>query len=273
MTGQQPWAGHKLVFVGGLHRSGTTPLTRVLAGHPEVSGFGTTSPTGATEDEGQHLQDVYPAARAYGGAGRFALRPEAHVTEASPLASEANAHRLFEQWRPYWDLDRKVLVEKSPPNLLMTRFLQALYPEAYFVIIVRHPVVVALSTEKWLHGRTLRTPMANWFAAHDAFAADASRLRRVHVVKYESLVRDPDAELAAIGGFLGLSGPVPADSWQGGRSDAYAGRWQQLAADRRPWRRWLRSSLVRTYGERAAGYGYDLDDLDVLRPWHEKTGA
>ncbi len=149
----------------------------------------------------------------------------------------------------------------------MTRFLQALYPDAYFVIIVRHPVVVALSTEKWLHGRTLRTPMANWFAAHDAFAADAAHLERVHVVKYESLVRDPVAELAGIGGFLGLSGPVPTDSWQGGRSDAYTRRWRELASDRKPWKRLTRSSLIRAYADRAAAYGYDLEDLDVLHPW------
>lgn len=265
--------GHKLVFVGGLHRSGTTPLARVLAEHPQVSGFGVSRATGVTEDEGQHLQDVYPAARTYGGAGRFALRPEAHLTESSPLATPVNAQRLLERWRPYWDLSREYLVEKSPPNLVMTRFLQALYPEAYFVILVRHPVVVALSTEKWLHGRTLRTPMANWFAAHDAFAADAGHLERVHVVKYESLVREPAGELASIGSFLGLSGPVPADSWQAGRSDAYTARWQQLAADRRPWKRWMRSSLVRAYAARAAGYGYDLSDLEVLRPWQESVSS
>ncbi len=255
---------HKLVFVGGLHRSGTTPLARVLAEHPQVSGF---SGTSATEDEGQHLQDVYPAARAYGGAGRFALSAQAHLTESSPLATQANAAALFEQWRPYWDTSCPVLVEKSPPNLVMTRFLQALYPQAYFVVIVRHPVVVALSTEKWLHAKTLKTPMANWFAAHDTFAADAPQLARLHVVKYESLVRDPAGELAAIGSFLGLDGPVPAGSWQGGRSDAYTRAWEQLAHDRRPWRKWLHSSLVRTYAERASAYGYDVDDLDVLHPW------
>jgi hypothetical protein len=268
MTGNEPHAGpgqgHKLVFVGGLHRSGTTPLARVLAEHPQVSGF---SGTSATEDEGQHLQDVYPAARMYGGAGRFALNPRAHLTETSALATAANAAGLFAQWQPYWDTSREVLVEKSPPNLVMTRFLQALYPQAYFVVIVRHPVVVALSTEKWLHGRSLRTPMANWFAAHDTFAADSTRLGRLHVVKYESLVADPQAELDAIGTFLGLDGPVPASSWQAGRSDAYTTAWQQLKVDRRPWRRLLRASLVRRYAERASTYGYDLESLDLVRPW------
>ena len=63
--------GHLLVFVGGLHRSGTTPLARALSAHPDISGF---SNTGVPEDEGQHLQDVYPPAYVLGGPGRFARK-------------------------------------------------------------------------------------------------------------------------------------------------------------------------------------------------------
>jgi hypothetical protein len=259
-----PLADHRLVFVAGTHRSGTTPLARVLAAHPQVSGF---HDTGATEDEGQHLQTVYPAARTYGGPGRFALDARAHLTEDSPLATPDSARRLAREWEPYWDLSRPVLVEKSPPNLVMTRFLQALYPDASFVVIVRHPVVVALGTDKWLRGRSLRTPMTNWFAAHDTFVADLPALRSVHVVRYEALVRDPAGELGAIGDFLGLDGPLDSGAWQSGRSDAYAARWSAMATDRLPWRRSLRRSLVADFGARAAAYGYDLEDLDVLRPW------
>jgi hypothetical protein len=259
-----PLADHELVFVGGMHRSGTTPLTRVLAAHPQVSGF---RDTAATEDEGQHLQDVYPPARAYGGPGRFALDPRSHLTEDSASATPDSARRLAAAWSSHWDLSRPVLVEKSPPNLVMTRFLQQLFPQARFVVIVRHPVVVALGTDKWLRGRSLRTPMANWFAAHDTLLADLPSLRSVHVVRYEALVRDPAGELEAIGRFLGLDGPLDASAWQAGRSDSYTARWAALAVDRRPWRRGLRRSLVRRYGLRAAAYGYDLEDLDVLRPW------
>src|SRR5213075_2856910 len=86
---------HRLILVGGLHRSGTTPLARLLGTHPQVSSF---RDTGVKEDEGQHLQDVYPAARTYGGAGRFALAPEAHLTESSPLATPDNARRIFASW-------------------------------------------------------------------------------------------------------------------------------------------------------------------------------
>jgi len=123
---------HTFVFLGGLHRSGTTLLARLLAAHPEVSGF---SETGVPADEGQHLQTVYPPARAFGGPGRFAFRGESHLTESSPLVSEENARRLLADWGRHWDMTKPVLVEKSPPNLIRMRFLQALFPEA--VILVR----------------------------------------------------------------------------------------------------------------------------------------
>jgi len=114
---------HQFVFLAGLHRSGTTLLARLLAAHPEMSGF---SGTGVPADEGQHLQSVYPAAKKYGGPGRFGFAPESHLTEGSPLVSEASARKLFEEWSAHWDLSRPLLLEKSPPNLLKTRFLQAL---------------------------------------------------------------------------------------------------------------------------------------------------
>ncbi|MFL6128111.1 MAG: sulfotransferase family protein [Mycobacteriales bacterium] len=253
-----------MVFVGGLHRSGTTPLARCLAAHPLVSGF---SGTGVREDEGQHLQGVYPPVRTFGGAGRFAFAPAAHLTERSPLATGEAGARLYDQWRQHWDLSRPVLVEKSPPNLIMTRFLQSLFPDARFVIVVRHPVVVTLSTRKWARRVPLGRLMEHWFHAHDLFATDAPQLRHVQVVKYEDLVRQPERTLAAVGRFLELAEPPPADTLQRHRSSRYEQQWLSWASSRQPWlsRRYRR--LCRRYEDRAGRYGYSMRDLAVTRPF------
>lgn len=263
---------HRLVFVGGLHRSGTTPLARSLASHPQVSGF---SGTGATEDEGQHLQGVYPPAVEYGGPGRFAFTPAAHLTEDSPLITADAAERLMNAWRPHWNLDRPVLVEKSPPNLLMTRFLQALFPDARFVMVVRHPVVVTLSTRKWARKTRLRRLAEHWFTAHDLFTADAPAVRNLHVVKYEELVARPVETLAGIGEFLGLDGRIPPDTLQGHRSSRYEARWAAWSTARAPLPYLRYHGLVRAYEERVRRYGYSMRDLSVLEPFpvpqHRRT--
>ena len=79
---------HPFAILGGLQRSGTTLLFRMLREHPEISGF-TNNPDAnewlAVEDEGQFLQSVYPPAIFWGGPGRFAFSPEANLTEESEL--------------------------------------------------------------------------------------------------------------------------------------------------------------------------------------------
>lgn len=84
-------SGQKHLFIGGLHKSGTSLLSRILADHPQISCFAN---TGAPEDEGQHLQSVYRPARFHGGPGKFGFSPEAHLTDASPLICAGNRARL-----------------------------------------------------------------------------------------------------------------------------------------------------------------------------------
>ncbi|WP_326599690.1 sulfotransferase family protein [Streptomyces sp. NBC_01803] len=264
VSGQVPRPGQRFVFIGGLHRSGTTPLARTLAAHPQVSGF---HETGAMEDEGQYLQSVYPtaAARTRSGPGRFALSPAAHITETSPLADPANRDRLIADWSRYWDLDREFLVEKSPANLVMTRFLQKLFPEARFIVIMRHPAIVTLSTKKWAPRTRLSTLFENWFRAHDLLREDAASIGHLHLLTYESLVASPGETLDRVRDFLGLSGPIPTGAVQD-RSGGYRSRWLHLAEATDPFNRRRFRRLCERFEDRANAYGYSLTDIDRVPP-------
>jgi hypothetical protein len=223
-----------------------------------VSGL---SETGVWEDEGQHLQDVYPAADRFGGPGRFAFAEAAHLSEDSPLVSERNRERLLSAWAPYWDTSRRLLVEKSPPNLIRFRFLQALFPGARFVAVIRHPVPVTYATHRFyrkLHRRpqrpTIDRLLEHWVTAHEIFRRDLGSLDRVIVVRYEELTDRPADVLARVGDELGLDPrfPEPAEAVERNRSERY------FAA----WHRYLSQPVMGSARRRRAGA---LDDR--VRPW------
>lgn len=191
---------HHPVFVCGLPRSGTSVLFKCLRDHIAISGFHN---TGVPEDEGQYLQSVYTQGLAHGGPGRFGFDPAAFLDERSPIATPANAEKLFSEWSAYWDLDRPVLLEKTPINLIRTRFLQALFPNASFIVLLRHPVAVSLATQKWSK-TSIQSLLEHWLICTERFDLDRQYLRRVFVLKYEEFIRKPQAMMDDIYSFIGL---------------------------------------------------------------------
>ena len=129
-----------------------------------------------------------------------------------------------------------MLVEKSPPDLIRMRFLAAVFPPAWFVVILRHPLSVCRRVE-W-HMRLLCTH--NWLNAYEWAAEDmAEGQLNAYVTYYEHWVTHPVEELRAMTPLLGLSDPdfdwstvIKENSNMNLKSHASSGCVHQLAASR-----------------------------------------
>jgi Sulfotransferase family len=239
-------------------------LAQCLADHQNASGF---SDTGAIEDEGQFLQSVYPIARTYGGPGRFGFSEEMHVTENSPMVTDANRAQLFRDWNRYWDCERPVLVEKSPPNLLKTRFLQAMFPESRFIIILRHPVASAFATQQWSSNQLgISDLIRHWLVCNEIMLGDLSYLRHVTLIRYEDFVAEGESELARLHRFVGLEPQQYDLQLKRGINDAYFERWEDMARSRRASA--SQKLMVRRFETRVNRFGYSLRELDSLSDRH-----
>lgn len=261
-----PISEHRFIFVCGLHRSGTSVLFRSLRDHPEVSGFqGTPSP----EDEGMHLQTVYLPSGRYGGAGQFGFHPDAHLTESSTLVSEENRQKLFSEWSRYWDLNKTYLLEKSPPNIIRTRFLRAMFPNSYFIIVLRHPLAVSYATQKWyrkykVNWRGFPRIFEHWLVCHEIFQADQKHLNNSFVVRYEEFVAEPYRWVNEMYHFLGLRDFSTSQNILSDVNQKYFEIWNKKlsglfsgAINRR---------IIERYEERVRCFGYSLKDPNWIGP-------
>src|SRR2546423_1751445 len=200
---------NRYVFLCGLGRSGTSVLARNVARLENCTGFRN---TGVLEDEGQFLQDVYQSDNVYGGAAKFGFDPRAHLTETSPLLTRENTVKLRQSWERHWDQDKSIRVEKTPGHLLKTRFLQAVFPNSYFIAVKRHPVPVSMANnQRWkVSFAPIHDLFDHWLHCYGLFAEDRKYLEHVYEMTYEDYIQNPDKCHQEIAIFLGTRVPPPA---------------------------------------------------------------
>lgn len=213
---------HKYLFICGLNRSGTTILQKVLSSAPNASGFHN---TGVLMDEGQHLQSVYRQAKHYEGAGKYCFHKEANLTENSSLLNQTNNDKLRMEWNLHWDLSKEILIEKSPMNLIMMRYLNEIFEHAYFLVIIRHPVAVSYATQKWSK-TSIESLLLHWITGHFIMLRDSQILKNIQIISYESLIIAPNRVLSKIKDFVGVD--VDYDQQFINHNQQYFDRWQNI---------------------------------------------
>ena len=247
------YSNHHFVFVNGLHRSGTSILYRVLSAQSNFSGF---FDTGVPEDEGQHLQSIYKAAKYYGGPGRFGFDKRSYLTELSSLISDENREKLFDEWSQNWDLSKQFLVEKSPPNIIRTRFLQGMYPNASFVTILRDPIAVSFATQKWSK-TSLDSLFKHWLVCNQQYQEDSRMLKRSLLFKYEDFTSKPHEVLLQVSEFLDESLELPKE-WEvkRGVNQKYLDMWEHYRNSF--WTKRKAQKLILKYEDSFNAFGYSL---------------
>ena len=199
---------HRFVLIGGPHGGGSSLLWKLLEAQPGVSAFPMPSTLTTGLSEGAFLQSVIPTfginpdgrddrrwlqqASDTSGLGRYAFSPASHLTEASPLNTNASSRALLSQWSRHWNMSLPVLLEKTPAHMVTSRLLNALLaPRATFLFITRHPLAVAITHRRWACCKrmNLGTLLLHWVASHRVLANDLPHLpaHSARVLRYEDL--------------------------------------------------------------------------------------
>jgi len=212
-------APKQYVFVGGLQRSGTTLLSRILEQQSwtskmhvqdssqldrvaELQGLTVDEIAGIFKEggvEGKFIQDVYPYQYLLEMVGKGIAEAADLVLEPPQTQAEADRMRtdLLNEWEPFWDMSAPVLVEKSPENIFLAPLLESLFggDTSTFVFSLRHPLVWAIVIEKWIGPKLtnlagLPQRVELWFAAMEIAAANAQAATRSTMFNLEAVHRD-----------------------------------------------------------------------------------
>ena len=198
------------IFVGGAMRTGTTVLQSVLCCGPE------TNPVINEAHFFSHLMDVYRY-----GLVNFDSQLDHYFDDLSDYASFVAkfAHDFVERTRKRYAPARSVVL-KSPEMTLMFPLVAGLFPEAKFIVSVRDPrdtiasVLEAADRQRERGTKSAITEFGRDMAAlcnhYKGFYGpvfnntDESFMKRVHAVRYEDLLTDPETVAVELRRFTAL---------------------------------------------------------------------
>eukprot|EP00929_Paragymnodinium_shiwhaense_P073216 TRINITY_DN37251_c0_g1_i2.p1 TRINITY_DN37251_c0_g1~~TRINITY_DN37251_c0_g1_i2.p1 ORF type:complete len:517 (+),score=118.23 TRINITY_DN37251_c0_g1_i2:102-1652(+) len=181
----------QFLHVYGLHHTGTGMLQRLAEeslGKSEVSLFHNTR---VSEDEGQHLQSVFPSVghrnRENCGDYSFVVRLY-FCPKMMELMSKDVAEKLFLEWGRYWNLKKKVLVQKTPHMGFL--FLEKAFPKSHHLIVMRHPMFWRLKevAGPYKLGDDPSLLFLNWMIVWNRTMTEVETLSRFMVVRFEDYV-------------------------------------------------------------------------------------
>ena len=186
-------------FLVGFPRSGTTLMDTILRSHSAIE---------VVEEK----PAVDLAKQSISKSGYIASPGKTlplSVFDEAKKAYQKEFYKHIEKLSP-----EKVYIDKLPLNLLEAPLINALYPNAKFILALRHPFDTILSC--WMQNFKLNSAMAIMVDLEQivklyCLAMETFKISRikynlnVHIIKYEDLLEDVTGESTSLLKFLGLN--------------------------------------------------------------------
>ena len=216
----------KPIFVFGCSNSGTTILWQALKRHISLSG---------PDVEDQDIEGMPDSTRHHLGKATFRLwaHPRFKLCYYSTEKDykEEDTQKLQAIYKQFVVTGTRLVV-KSPAHTLRARLIQAYFPDAYFVAIVRNGYAVAegiVRKRKYDPDRpqfqglttTIEEAAEQWFRANVVIMSHQKFLRNYLIVRYEDLVQNPEATLHTVLDYCRLGKadfPVPIPNFEQGKN-------------------------------------------------------
>jgi len=183
---RRAWADERLrdndaywMFVLGCNNSGTTLLAKLLEEHPGVRYL---------PKEGQRMTEAIPNCAKLGVGRTFSQRMDVFRWTEEDDASMVP--RLRYDWAALYTPGTGVLFEKSPPNMLRSRWLQKNFQPSRFIGIVRHPYAVCEGVRR-RRNNTIEEAAVHWNLVHEILEQDEPYLEHYWMFQYEQLCQSP----------------------------------------------------------------------------------
>lgn len=196
-------------IIVGAPRSGTTLLRFMLDAHPELAippetGFVPSSVGLGRSEFFDHLTRFPPDAPNWSDFGLDALQFRAALDQVTPFTCSQGLRTFY---RLYADKHNKPRYgDKTPRYCEHIPTIENLLPEAHFIHIIRDGRDVALSLRPlWFApGRDLATLALHWRTLVEQGRACGAQAKHYLEIRYEDLVRAPEATLSRVCAFLQL---------------------------------------------------------------------
>jgi hypothetical protein len=109
--------------------------------------------------------------------------------------------RIKNIWRRWWDLEKPILVEKSPPMVVTAPLLQAEFVPSRFLISVRNPYAVCEGIRR-KGGYSLTAAASHWARASQLQQRNRDHLPASLFLRYEDVCDHPEKAIRLLNEFL-----------------------------------------------------------------------